>query len=150
MQKFRTLMVSALLTCFVMPLSAQLKIDFKTKPPIATIGPDETVAKMVFSLTKDSQPIDGVISITFEMDYLFPIRGEYSMKVTALVNDKKSSEIINFSLNENPHEVSKFIFLTLGLLIFGLLSGLVIGRGATLKAKTSEEIENLTNEAVKA
>ncbi|MCM8532585.1 MAG: hypothetical protein NE330_15575, partial [Lentisphaeraceae bacterium] len=158
-------------------------VNFSTEPPLSEIGPDVTVAKMIFSLTEKGDAVDGLLSITldspqkntglstdfpivegtrlietqvqtkngkFEMSYLFPIRGDYKMTVRSKVDGKEYTEVLDFKLNENPHEVAKFGILLLSLLVFGLISGVVIGRGATLKAQSSEEIASLVSEDVRA
>jgi hypothetical protein len=71
------------------------------------------------------------------LDYLFPIRGEYQLKITVESTDATFETSVHeqkFTLNENPEEVNNFIVLVVILVLFGLLSGFVIGRGSYLKA----------------
>ncbi|MCH2205453.1 MAG: hypothetical protein MK132_06250 [Lentisphaerales bacterium] len=142
-------------------LSAQEKIEVTSEPAFDEIGPDVTVAKLRFKLPEKLRnqklrielwcpPKQSFISTDFpivegtklidstvyteadnyELDYLYPIRGEYRLKLTS--GDYVQEE--SFSLNENSSEVMNFTILVFILAIFGLISGLVIGKGAYSKA----------------
>ena len=88
--------------------------------------------------------LNGQLSLT----YLFPIRGEYNLRVIAPKNAAAgyghTEKSFHFSINENPSEVGNF-FLLLGVLIlFGLGSGVVLARGSKQRALLLSSVILLT------
>lgn len=69
-----------------------------------------------------------------EMDYLFPIRGNYNLSITAAPLIKKSfppaKKNFQFTIFENPNEVSNMYILWGILVLFGLISGIILGNSA--------------------
>ena len=61
--------------------------------------------------------------------YVFPIRGEYTLKVKAAPAGKPNQtveKILRFSLNENPPEVRNAIIFISGLLLLGFAAGYIL------------------------
>lgn len=78
-----------------------------------------------------------------EMSYLFPIRGQYAMKVTAQSLSSPTittAETFTFSLNENPTEVTNFYILIFILVSIGLLAGVILAKGAQRQATLSASV----------
>jgi hypothetical protein len=82
---------------------------------------------------------DGVL----EFEYLWPIRGSYELALSAAptaqspVQFDPISDTREFKLSENPAEVTNVIIFVAILAVFGLISGLVLGR--SLKARREPE-----------
>lgn len=74
----------------------------------------------------------------FEMSYLFPIRGEYKLNVTAETlgaEPTAAAQSFTFKLNENPGEVRNFYIMIASLIGFGLISGATLSIGAIRNMK---------------
>jgi hypothetical protein len=129
------------------PIDGNLRIVLDSPKKNAGLSTDFPIVEGTRLIDSEIQTVNG----QFEMDYLFPIRGEYNMSLYASIDGKALAvQQESFTLNENPEEVTNFTFLALGLLVFGLISGLIIGRGASLKAQSSQDIELVTAEPVEA
>jgi hypothetical protein len=78
---------------------------------------------------------DGVL----EFEYLWPIRGSYEIVMSASPTDRSSvqfepiTESRTFSLSENPDELTNVIIFVAVLAVFGLVSGLVLGRSFNVR-----------------
>lgn len=71
-----------------------------------------------------------------EMNYMFPIRGQYTLKVNAESTDitaKPASETFVFTIKENPNEVINFYIMIAVLVFIGLLAGFVLSKAALRK-----------------
>ncbi|MCF6312127.1 MAG: hypothetical protein L3J39_06725 [Verrucomicrobiales bacterium] len=170
---FQSLLLNALLLTAAAAATDGLQVSYTTEQSLATIGPDEDVVKMTFSVTKDGAPSDAqlhivldspevnsIISTDFpivegtrlfdargitqggklEMSYLFPIRGQYTMRVSAqslTTPALTTAETFTFSLNENPHEVINFYILISILVSIGLLSGVILAKSAIRQSNLS-------------
>ena len=111
---------------------AKLRIELDAPPGHALVSTDFPVVEGTPLLRAEAFAQDGEHSLT----YLFPIRGEYSLRVqaTPLTNDAGAGEAVHanfrFSLHENSNEVLNLALLLAGLLAFGCVSGLILGRSA--------------------
>ena len=76
----------------------------------------------------------------FALTYLFPIRGEYTLKVVAQETDAPAGQTapvestFRFDVSENTNEVMNFLSLIAALVFSGFISGAVLGRGGKYRA----------------
>ena len=90
-------------------------------------------------MTYELVATDGVL----EFEYLWPIRGSYAAVLSAAptalspVQFEPIRETVEIKLSENPAEFTNLIFFVVVLGLFGLVSGLVLGRSI----KTTREAE---------
>lgn len=64
-----------------------------------------------------------------DFQYVFPIRGEYSLKVKATPSGDPSKAVektLHISINENPPEVRNAFLLILGLFLLGCIVGYIL------------------------
>lgn len=113
-------------------LPAKLRIELDAPPGHALVPTDFPVVEGTPLLRAEAFAQDGEHSLR----YLFPIRGEYNLRVqaTPLQNANQAGDLIQasfrFTLRENSNEVLNLALLLTGLLIFGGVSGLILGRSA--------------------
>jgi hypothetical protein len=119
---------------------AKLHIVVDAPPSGAIFSTDFPIVEGTHLIDIETEIQNGV----FELDYLFPIRGAYTVKVTAspLAGDSSFETTMvtpAFVLSEVPAEVGKlYKFLAL-LAIFGLGSGFVLGRSNRKKLEVENE-----------
>jgi len=114
------------------PLNARLHVVLDSPPRNSLISTD-------FPIVEGTRLID-TVAVTqngeLKIDYLFPIRGRYTLTIDATAvdaNNEIANETFHFTLRENPNEVRNFVFLVVGLVLFGLISGGVLARGQVRK-----------------
>lgn len=77
-----------------------------------------------------------------EMNYMFPIRGKYTLKVKAEASDtetKLAAETFVFTIKENPGEVVNFYIMLVILVVIGLFAGFVLSKGALRKTSIGSD-----------
>lgn len=121
------------------PVEAKLHIVLDSPPVNSIISTDFPIVEgtRLFDTTGITQ--NGML----EMSYLFPIRGQYNLHVTAKTlnsNSTETSQNFVFTLNENPGEVSNFYIMVSILIIFGLISGIVLSKGSIRKTALEDRI----------
>jgi len=76
-----------------------------------------------------------------EFTTIFPIRGKYSLKASAMPNgsSNSSSKLENtffINVGEDPHDIINFLILTAFLLLLGILSGYIFGKSKNILNKS--------------
>lgn len=114
-------------------LPARLHIRLDAPPKNRLVSTD-------FPIVEGTHLIDAQAATNtgeYRLRYLFPIRGEYTLTVTASPLTDASpdawtpvTETFQFTLNENPGEVRNLLLLLAGLFVFGFVAGIILGRGA--------------------
>lgn len=86
-----------------------------------------------FPMVEGTKLIDSTLSVEngkAAFDYMFPIRGEYRMKVEVL--DEKGNVAgthqLFIDIHENPEEVKKAIIFVVSLALFGFFVGFVLAK----------------------
>ena len=86
-----------------------------------------------FPMVEGTKLIDSTLSVEngkASFDYMFPIRGEYKMKVEVL--DEKGNVAgthkLFINIHENPDEVKKAIIFIISLALFGFIAGFVLAK----------------------
>ena len=93
-----------------------------------------------FPIVEGTRLIDSTVTTQdgkLELEYMFPIRGQYTLNVAATNIDgseSKHSQTFQILLNENSNEVVNFGILLTILIAFGLVSGCILAVGAIRKA----------------
>lgn len=72
-----------------------------------------------------------------ELDYLFPIRGDYRFRVVAESSLGHSEHEWNLKINEEPRAVRRFSLLMTLLSLFGIVSGIYLARSVRHRASGS-------------
>lgn len=120
--------------------AAQLHIELDAPPKNAFFSTEAPIVEGTKLLDVTCVAPKGELDIV----YLFPIRGEYRLKVTAestATNGgafRRTSMLWNPRLNEVPSDVRNFWILISILVGFGVVSGMVLGRSAKRKAMSGE------------
>jgi len=116
------------------PVDAKLHIILDSPEVNALLSTD-------FPIVEGSRLFDAT-AITedgkFEMSYMFPIRGQYKLNVTAETLGTvpaMASQDFTFTLHENPTEVINYYIMISILAGFGLISGFILSKGAIRKAE---------------
>lgn len=86
-----------------------------------------------FPWVEDTELIAATIMIRdgkASFDYMFPIRGDYSMKVEIrdLDGNLVGTENLGIHIGENPQEMKNAIIFIVLLVLFGLISGYVLSK----------------------
>lgn len=112
------------------PIPARLQVELDAPPRNMLVSTDFPIVEGT-RLMRAEAATDA--SGEHALRYLFPIRGEYRLRVVATPLDPSIAPIrqeFAFSLRENPGEVFN-LFLLMGVLfVFGGLAGIVFGRSA--------------------
>jgi hypothetical protein len=86
-----------------------------------------------FPMVEGTKLIDSTLSVEngkASFDYMFPIRGDYGMKVEVM--DEKGNSVgthkLFINIQENPSEVKKGIIFIAFLVLFGFIAGFVLAK----------------------
>ena len=127
-------------------------VDEQGNPiPNVRIGFSLTAPDSRFIFSTDFPVVEGTDLMSFELvaadgslefDYLWPIRGSYDVVLTASptadspVQFDPITERPALQLSENPDELINIIIFVVILGVFGLVSGLILGRSLRVKQET--------------
>jgi hypothetical protein len=86
-----------------------------------------------FPMVEGTKLIDSTLSVEngkASLDYMFPIRGDYRMKVKVMDEKGKSTGSYELFINihENQDEVKKAIIFIVSLALFGFIAGFVLSK----------------------
>ncbi len=119
--------------------NVKIGVDLKAPSPGLFLSSDFPIVEGTDLMSYEFLAEGGVL----EFEYLWPIRGSYELALSAAptaqspVQFEPISDTRTFKLNENPAEVTNVIVFVAVLAVFGLISGLVLGR--SLKARREPE-----------
>jgi len=108
---------------------ALLQIDLET-PKTATLTTTD------FPHVEESILISSKVLMVkgeYTFSTVFPIRGNYQLNIRASADDADASPLFSsttLSVSENPEKIRTLLFFISGLITIGIVSGVVIGRGA--------------------
>lgn len=113
-------------------LPARLQIELDAPPENLLVSTDFPIVEGTRLIRADVNAVHG----EHRLRYLFPIRGEYRLKITAGPLDTSSgsqqwqpkTKTFEFTLSENPGEVLNLLLLMAGLFVFGGVAGTILGR----------------------
>lgn len=117
-----------------------VKIGFKLRAPASPFifSSDFPVVEGTDLMSYELVAADG----SLEFEYLWPIRGSYDVVLSASptadspVQFDPITENTTFRLGENPDELNNIIIFVVILGVFGLISGLILGRSLRVKQET--------------
>lgn len=86
-----------------------------------------------FPMVEGTKLINSTLSVKngkASFDYMFPIRGDYRMKVEVLDETGKSvgTHELLINIHENPAEVKNAIIFIISLALFGFIAGFVLAK----------------------
>lgn len=112
--------------------NARLKLRLEAPPGQPLISTDFPLVERTTLLAYEGTLPDGV----WQFDYVYPIRGTYSFEVAAGTDPGSYAvrDTLKLRLRENRREVLNLVIFLGGLLGFGLVTGVIVGRGARARS----------------